>query len=244
MKVLVCGPVALGGGEIRELQRRLRESGFDVIDQLVYDYSHVKDFRDLENLRKEIVDRDLSFVDEADVVVLIATKPSFGAMCEALIASLKGKSVVAYANSAVASPWPLAFASAIARNFDELVSVLRKIEVGKIRVIPNIYGEHEAVFEYGDFKCICPVTGREDRARIKIRYIPAEKLIEYESLDPYFKSFAGKAIHHEAVVETVFRDVMKAAEPKFLEVEAEFEERSGVKAIVRMSGTSRRGSTP
>jgi len=42
-------------------------------------------------------------------------------------------------------------------------------------------------------------------------------------------------MHHEAVVEKIFNDILSEVKPEKLEVIAEFEERSGVKAIVRRS---------
>jgi len=236
MKVIVCGSVGYGGAEeIRRLQSLLRERGYEVLDQLKLDYSGVEDFRDKRELWGEIVRSDLEFCDEADVIVLIAHRPSFGAMAEVVISAMKGKPVVAFCPKAVRSPWPLYFSTAIAKDEDELLRALETLKDRKIRTIPNVYGEHEAEFVYENFTCICPVTGRRDRGKIVIRYKPKDRLIEYESLDEYFKSFRDLRMHHEAVVDRIFSDLKKALNPKWLEVVAEFEERSGVKAKVRRS---------
>ena len=236
MKVIVCGSVGYGGiEEIRRLQQLLREKGYDVIDQLKLDYSDIDDFRDKPELWSEIVRNDLEFCGKADVIVLIATNPSFGAMAEVVISSLKGKPVIAYCPKAVKSPWPLYFATAIAKNDEELIKALESIKPKRIRTIPNIYGEHESEFVYENFSCVCPVTGRRDYAVIRIKYKPKGRLIEYESLDAYFKDFRDRAMHHEAVVEKIFNDILSEVKPEKLEVIAEFEERSGVKAIVRRS---------
>jgi 7-cyano-7-deazaguanine reductase len=147
---------------------------------------------------------------------------------------MSGKPVIAYAESKVRSPWPLFFAQRACKNREELVEAIKSLggEV-RIRRIPNVYGDHEAEFVYENFRCICPVTGEEDRARILIRYKPNEWLIEYECLKDYFRSFEGKPIHHEGVVNTIFNHIYNALKPRRLEVEAEFEERSGVRAKVR-----------
>ncbi|MET1123668.1 MAG: nucleoside 2-deoxyribosyltransferase [Archaeoglobaceae archaeon] len=236
MKVFVAGPIGYDGEDIRELQRMLRSDGFEVLDQFVVDYSSVEDFRNEADLRRKIVANDLALLNKADAVVLIATKPSFGAMCEALLASQQGKPVIAYCPSAVKSPWPLEIASHIARSYEELVSALRSVST-PLRRIPNLYGEHEAEFEYSQLKCVCPVTGIEDRAVVRIRYRPDRWLLEYESLDEYFRGFANVKIHHEAVVRKIYEDLAKLIEPLELEVEAEFERRSGVKAVVRIRGS-------
>ncbi len=239
MKVLVCGSIGYGGiEEIRRLQRFLRERGYDVLDQLVVDYSDVDDFRGKPELWDEIVKRDLEFCRKADVIVLIATNPSFGAMAEVVISAMKGKPIVAFCPKEVKSPWPLYFSTSIARNEEELLKFLESVKSIRIRTIPNVYGRHEAEFTYSDFTCICPVTGRRDYAKIRIRYRPRNRLIEYESLDEYFKSFRDRAMHHEAVVEKIFNDLIEVLNPEWLEVVAEFEERSGVRAVVRRTTPS------
>ncbi len=236
MRVLVCGSIGYGGvDEIRDIQAFLRSEGFEVIDQLDVDYSDVDDFRDKPDLCRKIVEHDLHLCQEADVIVLVASYPSFGAAVEAALASMTGKPVVSYCPTQLKSPWPLYLSRSVVTSKSELVGVLRSLNVEKIRTIPNVYGRHEATFVYDDFRCVCPVTGLEDRATIKIRYVPREKLIEYESLDAYFKTFAGKEMHHEAVVSRIFSDVMKSVEPEKLEIVAEFERRSGVRAVVRIS---------
>jgi len=234
MRVMVCGSIGYGGvDDIREVQRFLREKGFEVVDQLEVDYTEVEDFRDRPELWEEIVKSDLNFCSEADAIVLVAKNPSFGAMAEVVISSMKGKPVVAYCPDKVKSPWPLYFADRLARTLDEVAKALEELRKKPIRTIPNVYGDHEAEFVYSDFTCICPVTGRRDRAKIVIRYRPRGKLIEYESLREYFSGFRDRAMHHEAVVDRIFEDILKVVRPKMLEIVAEFEERSGVRARVR-----------
>ena len=234
MKVFVCGSIGYGGIEdIKRVQNTLRKRGFDVLDQLSYDYSHIEDFRDKRKLCEEIVKKDLELCSKADVIVFIAKRPSFGAMAEVVISSLKGKPVVLFCTDELRSPWPIYFSSFIARDEEELIEALNSIKLKKIRTIPNVYSEHEMQLIYDNFTCICPVTGMRDYAVIRIRYKPKNRVLEYESLDEYFKTFRDRVIHHEAVVEEIFNDLMKALDPEKLEVVAEFERRSGVKAIVK-----------
>lgn len=237
MKIIVCGSVGYGGmDKIRELQDFLRKKGFVVIDQFENaDYSYVEDFRENPELCRKIVEKDLEKVGNADVMVLISDTPSFGSAMEAYEFSISGKPVIAYAEDKAKSPWPLFIAREICRTKEELENAIKKIEEDKIGIIPNTHGSHEAEFVYDDFRCICPVTKEEDKARIKIKYVPERWLIEYESLDKYFKSFAGRAMHHEDVVNTIFTTIYNFLQPKWLEVEAEFEERSGVRAKIKKS---------
>lgn len=239
MKIIVCGSVGYGGIEkIKSLQEFLREEGHEVIDQFENaDYSYVDDFRYKDDLCKKIVSRDMSLIDEADILILIADNPSFGSAIEAYKFSMSGKAVIAYAGDKVRSPWSIFFAQKVCGSKEELINVIKSFEGDvEIKKIPNVYGDHEAEFVYEDFKCICPVTGEEDKAKITIRYKPDRWLVEYECLKEYFKSFEGKPIHHEGVVNTIFNDISNTLKPKWLEVEAEFEERSNVKAKIRKSG--------
>ncbi len=234
MRVIVCGSIGYGGVEdIRRVQDFLREKGFDVIDQLKFDYTDIGDFRDRKDLWGAVVRTDLELCSEADVIVFVVKRPSFGAMAEVVISSLKGKPIVAYCPEEVRSPWPLYFSDVTVKRIEELPEAIKSAFSKQIRTIPNVYGDHEAEFVYEDFTCICPVTGRRDRARIRIRYRPRYRLIEYESLQRYFSEFRDKEMHHEAVVERIFDDIMRAVKPKSLEVVAEFEERSGVVARIR-----------
>jgi 7-cyano-7-deazaguanine reductase len=236
MKVIVCGSVGYGGiEELKRIQSFLREKGYEVLDQLTLDYSNIDDFRDKPELWEKIVRNDLEFCEKADVIVFVVTNPSFGAMAEVVISSLKGKPIVAFCPKEVKSPWPLYFSTAIAKNEEELIKAIESIKPKKIRTIPNVYGEHESEFTFEKFTCICPVTGRRDYAVIRIRYKPKSRLIEYESLDEYFEEFKDKAMHHEAVVRKIFNDIVEAVQPEELEIVAEFEERSGVRAVVRCS---------
>lgn len=234
--MFVCGSIGYGyKDEIFRIQSILRREGFEVLNQLDYDYSQVEDFRDEKDLCVEIVRRDLELCDQADVIVLISKHPSFGAMAEVVVSAMKGKYVIAYCPEVLRSPWPIYFSNEIARDEKELIEILRDIEKSKIRTIPNVHCEHEAEFTYENFTCICPVTGTRDHARIKIKYKPRGRILEYESLDGYFKSFANKKLHHEAVVCKIYGDLIEALNPELLEVVAEFEERSGVRAVVRKS---------
>jgi len=239
MRIIVCGSVGYGGIEkIRELQEFLRKKGYEVIDQFENtDYSYVDDFRDKLELCKKIIQIDLKLIDKVDVLVLIADHPSFGSAIEAYNFSMSGKPVIAYAENKVRSPWSLFFTQKVCKKKEELVEVIKsfKSSIRRIKTIPNIYGDHEAEFVYENFKCICPVTGEKDRAKILIRYKPDKWLIEYECLNDYFKSFEDKSIHHEGVVDTIFTEINNALKPKWLEVEAEFEERSNVRAKIRKS---------
>lgn len=238
MRVLVCGSIGYGGKEkIREIQQILKEKGFTILDQLSLDYSEVDDFRNMAELSKKIVERDLELVERADVIVLLADRPSFGAMAEAVVASLKGKIVITFSTSKMRSPWPLYFSRKVVKSVDELIKEIDSILLNEIRTLPNIYGNVELELTC-PFTCLCPVTGVRDYGIARIRYIPGDRILEYESLKNYFNKLREEVIHHEAVAKRIFNDLSRILQPHKLEITLEFEERSGVKARVKIDSSN------
>jgi 7-cyano-7-deazaguanine reductase len=79
-----------------------------------------------------------------------------------------------------------------------------------------------------EFTCVCPVTHQPDFAKLKIRYIPDEKLVESKSLKLYLTSFRNTGIFHEEVVNRIADDLIKLLEPRYLEIEGNFSVRGGI----------------
>jgi 7-cyano-7-deazaguanine reductase len=79
-----------------------------------------------------------------------------------------------------------------------------------------------------EFTCVCPVTHQPDFAKLKIRYIPDEKLVESKSLKLYLTSFRNTGIFHEEVVNRIADDLIKLLEPRYLEIEGNFNVRGGI----------------
>jgi nucleoside 2-deoxyribosyltransferase len=128
---MVCGSIGYGGiDEIRRMYSFLLEEGFDTVDHLVHkgmDYSNIGDFRDKKELSQQIVSHDLQFVEKADVIVVVADKPSFGTAIEMYIAKNSNKKVILLANDPVPTPWPVNFSDYIVRNEEELIILLEEL---------------------------------------------------------------------------------------------------------------------
>ncbi len=128
---MVCGSIGYGGiDEIIRFYIMMRKKGFDVINHLIgtdMNYSNIDDFRYNIELCKEIVKHDLDYVDKADVIVVLANSPSYGAAMEMLIAKGKGKKVILLAKDKVPSPWPVNFSDFIVKNETELFKVLNSL---------------------------------------------------------------------------------------------------------------------
>ncbi|MBR4597779.1 MAG: NADPH-dependent 7-cyano-7-deazaguanine reductase QueF [Opitutales bacterium] len=79
-----------------------------------------------------------------------------------------------------------------------------------------------------EFTCLCPITGQPDFAKITIRYIPAEKIVESKSLKFYLWSFRNEGGFHEHMVNVILNDLVEAMQPVWCEVEGVFNARGGI----------------
>lgn len=77
---MLCGSIGYGGiNEIKDLYTLLVNKGFSVIDHIVHtgtDYSHIKDFRDKQDLSFKIINSDLKYIENSDAIVAIANGPT------------------------------------------------------------------------------------------------------------------------------------------------------------------------
>ena len=92
------------------------------------DYSHINDFRDKPELSKDIVEHDLKHVSMADVLVVIAVSPSYGAGMEMAIAKNNCKQIILLASYPLPTPWPVYFSDFVVKDEQELFQLLIKME--------------------------------------------------------------------------------------------------------------------
>lgn len=83
-----------------------------------------------------------------------------------------------------------------------------------------------------EFTTLCPITGQPDFARLEINYTPAKKCIESKALKLYLFSFRNIGSFHEAVTNRIRDDLVKAMEPKWLQVNGYFNARGGIAITV------------
>ncbi len=79
-----------------------------------------------------------------------------------------------------------------------------------------------------EFTCLCPITGQPDFARITIRYIPDERIVESKSLKFYLWSFRNEGCFHEHIVNVILDDLVAALKPVWCEVVGNFNARGGI----------------
>ena len=79
-----------------------------------------------------------------------------------------------------------------------------------------------------EFTCLCPLTGQPDFAEITIEYVPDLLCIELKALKLYLWTFRDRGAFHEAVTNEILDDIVKAIQPNFMRVRADFNVRGGV----------------
>jgi 7-cyano-7-deazaguanine reductase len=97
---------------------------------------------------------------------------------------------------------------------------------------PEPRRDYEIRFECAEFTCVCPKTGQPDFATLRIRYVPDQKCVELKSLKLYFWSFRDVGAFHEKVTNTICDDLVALLQPRFLEVEGDFNVRGGIHTTV------------
>ena len=83
-------------------------------------------------------------------------------------------------------------------------------------------------FNCPEFTSLCPITGQPDFATITISFVPDQKLVESKSLKLYLFSFRNHGDFHEDVVNVIMKDLIKAIEPKYIEITGKFLPRGGL----------------
>ena len=88
--------------------------------------------------------------------------------------------------------------------------------------------EYLVTFHCPEFTSLCPKTGQPDFARIIIRYIPREDMVESKSLKLYLFSFRNHGDFHEDCVNIIMKDLIRLMDPKYIEVWGKFTPRGGI----------------
>ena len=83
-----------------------------------------------------------------------------------------------------------------------------------------------------EFTCLCPKTGQPDFATLDIEYVADRLCVELKSLKLYIWSFREEGAFHEAVTNMILDDLVKATEPRFMRLTAEFNVRGGIYTTV------------
>jgi len=115
------------------------------------------------------------------------------------------------------------------RRFD--IQQQDAIDLAVLEAVPFDYPDSptEVVYETDEFTFVCPWTGLPDFARLLIRYIPGNSLVELKSLKYYLTSYRNVGILQEHAVNRVLQDLVQLLQPVSMVGEAEYRERGGIK---------------
>ena len=100
---------------------------------------------------------------------------------------------------------------------------------------PNPNRDYKIDFTCPEFTCVCPKTGQPDFATIKISYTPTKLCVELKSLKLYLWSYRNEGAFHEKVTNQILDDLVKAINPKWMEVIGDFNVRGGIHTVVTVT---------
>jgi len=91
---------------------------------------------------------------------------------------------------------------------------------------------YEVTITLPEFTCLCPFSGYPDFARLKLCYQPGPRVLELKALKLYVNRWRDITISHEEVVNRILDDLVLAADPLWMELEADFNPRGNVHTVV------------
>ena len=117
----------------------------------------------------------------------------------------------------------------------ELKRGQKEILESKLETVENKYldRDYEINITLPEFTCLCPISGYPDFAIIHVNYIPDKRIIELKSLKLYINKFRDQEIFHEEAINRILDDLVKIAEPRWMEVMGDFNPRGNVKTIIK-----------
>jgi 7-cyano-7-deazaguanine reductase len=99
---------------------------------------------------------------------------------------------------------------------------------------PNPERDYEINMECPEFTCLCPRTGQPDFATIRINYVPDKLCVELKSLKLYLWSYRNEGAFHEAVINQILDDLVRACRPRKMTVAGDFNVRGGIHTTVKI----------
>ena len=112
----------------------------------------------------------------------------------------------------------------------------RKIETGTLICFPNpnINRDYQISIDFPEFTCKCPFSGYPDFATLTIIYQPNQKVIELKAIKLYLNSYREKKISHEEVANKIIDDLVSVSDPKWMQLEADFNPRGNVHTVIKV----------
>ncbi len=109
-----------------------------------------------------------------------------------------------------------------------------EIKKARLEPWPNPTPERDYLIEitFPEFTCLCPRSGYPDFAKIHIKYIPDQLIVELKSLKLYLNSFRDRYISHEEATNIIFNDLEEILKPRSLKVIGDFHPRGNVHTVI------------
>jgi 7-cyano-7-deazaguanine reductase len=109
-----------------------------------------------------------------------------------------------------------------------------RIDTEVLEAMDYEYPGRDTLVEYytEEFSSVCPWTGLPDNAKLTIKYIPSNKLVELKSLKYYLTSYRNVGILQEHAVNRILDDLVNLIKPRYMEVIGEFVARGGISTRV------------
>ncbi len=104
----------------------------------------------------------------------------------------------------------------------------------ELQVFANPAPERDYVirFDVPEFTCLCPLTGQPDFAHFTIEIVPDRLCVELKSLKLYFWSYRDEGAFHEKVTNAIVDDIVRAIDPRFVRLAADWFVRGGIRTHV------------
>ncbi len=111
-------------------------------------------------------------------------------------------------------------------------------------VNPNPERDYTIRMRIPEFTCLCPKTGQPDFAELLLEYVPDQLCVELKSLKLYIWSFREEGGFHEAMTNRILSDLVKATQPRFMRLTADFKVRGGIYTVITAEHHASNWQTP
>lgn len=110
-------------------------------------------------------------------------------------------------------------------------------EKARLEAFRNAYPKRDYTIRFTcpEFTSRCPITDQPDFGEITIEYVPDRLCLESKALKLYLFAFRNHNTFHEAAVNRILEDIVKAIRPRRARVLGVFNPRGGISITVEAS---------
>jgi 7-cyano-7-deazaguanine reductase len=105
---------------------------------------------------------------------------------------------------------------------------LKLPKIPKLVTFPSKGNRPIIEWEYSEFQCLCPISGRHDQGVVMIKYLPDKKILESKSVRDYLALWRNVKVWQEYVTEELAEVLYTSCKPKWLMVEIKWSGRGGI----------------